>query len=140
MGSEREQETDSIGMGGMTLKEKTLYHQIHPAKLFVDWSTGIAALYPLWQNHLLPALLIALVPPPIASFLLIRFVNLERYKHSSFGNYVRRYMTRMVEAVRFAGYIVMAVGAWYHVSWLIPVGLAIIVLAWLRGIVIPNRT
>ena len=125
-------------MDSMTLKEKTLYHQIHPVKLLTDWVAGIAALYPLWQHQLLAALLIALVPPLIASFLLIRFANLEKCKRSPFENYVRRYMTHTVEAIRFAGYILMAVGTWYHVLWLIPVGLLVVVLAWLRGVMFPK--
>jgi hypothetical protein len=72
----------------MELQEKYLYHQIHPLKLLTDWGTGILALYPLWQHNLLPALMIALIPPPIASFLLIRFAGLEKYRNSSFGTYM----------------------------------------------------
>ena len=119
----------------MTLQEKSLYHQIHPLKLFTDWSTGIMALYPLWQNNLLAALLIAFIPSALISFILIRFVNLERYKESSFGKYVRQYMTRPVELIRLGGYALMAAGAWYHIVWLIPVGLQVILLAWFRGVV-----
>jgi hypothetical protein len=127
-------------MDRLTLKEKTLYHQIHPAKLLTDWIAGIAALYPLWQHQLLAALLIVLVPPLIASVLLMRFANLEKYKQSPFGRYVRRYMTHAVEAVRLSGYIAMALGAWYHVLWLIPVELLVVVVAWLRGMVLPRAT
>src|SRR5215813_12757016 len=103
----------------MNLQEKILYHQIHPLKLFTDWIAGIIALYPLWQHQLVPALVITLLPPPIASFLLIRFANLEKYKESTFGKYIRKYMTRQAEAIRLAGYIAMAVGAWMHFVWLI---------------------
>ena len=124
----------------MTLQEKILYHQIHPLKLFTDWSAGILALYPLWQNNLLPALLIAFIPPAIVSSILIRFANLERYRQSSFGKYVQQYMTRSVEAMRFAGYALMAIGAWYHVVWLIPAGLLVVILAWLRGVIFPKRS
>jgi hypothetical protein len=123
----------------MNLEEKYLYHQIHPLKLFTDWSTGIIALYPLWRHNLALALIIALVPPPVVSFLLIRFANLEKYKASSFGKYIRKYMTRQVEMIRFAGYAVMVVGAWYHIIWLIPLGLMIILYGWLRGLIFPER-
>ncbi len=123
----------------MTLQEKTLYHQIHPLKLFTDWSTGILALYPFWQNKLLIALLIAFIPSILASFALIRFADLERQKQSSFGKYVRQYMTRPIETTRFAGYAAMAIGAWYHLLWLIPLGLLVILLAWLRGVIFPLR-
>lgn len=123
----------------MTFQEKSLYHQIHPAKLFTDWSTGLLALVPFWQHNLLFALLIAFVPSIIASLVIVRFVDLEKYKQSLFGKYVRQYMTRSVEAVRFVGYGIMAVGAWLHSLWAIPVGLLIIVLAWLRGVIFPRK-
>ncbi len=114
----------------MNLEEKSLYHQIHPLKLLTDWGTGILALYPLWGHNLPLALAIALIPPPVASFLLICFADLENQKESPFGRYIRKYMTRQMEAIRFAGYAVMAVGAWIHGIWLIPLGLVIILLAW----------
>ena len=95
----------------MRLQEKSLYHQIHPAKLFTDWSTALIALVPFWHHNLLLALLIAFVPSIIASRVIIRFVDLEKYKQSPFGKYVKQYMTRTIEAIRFIGSRVMAVGA-----------------------------
>ena len=124
----------------MNAEEKYLYHQIHPLKLLTDWVTGIVALYPLWQHKLGLALVIALVPPPIASFLLISFANLEKYKESVFGKYIRKYMTRPAEAIRFAGYIAMVVGAWTHIVWLIPLGLVIILFGWLKGRIFPEKS
>jgi putative flippase GtrA len=121
----------------MTLQEKTLYHQIHPAKLLTDWGTGLYALYPLWQHQLILALLIAFVPSIIASFVIIRYVDLERQKQSSFGGYISRYMTRLMQAIRFVGYAIMALGAWYHAVPVVVIGLAVILLAWLRGIILP---
>ncbi len=123
----------------MTSQEKSLYHQIHPLKLFTDWSTGLIALYFFWQNNLVIALFIAFVPSIFVSLMLVRFVNLEKYKQSSFGKYIRQYMTRQVELVRLAGYALMALGAWYHVAWLIPIGLLIILLGWLRGVILPSK-
>lgn len=123
----------------MNTEEKYLYHQIHPLKLFTDWSTGIVALYPLWQHSLALALVIALIPPPIVSFTLMRFADLEKYKESAFGKYVRKYMTRSMEVIRFTGYGLMVVGAWYHILWLIPVGLTIILLGWLKGRIFPSK-
>lgn len=123
----------------MTLQEKSLYHQIHPVKLFTDWSAGLIALYPFWRHNLVAALLIAFLPSIVVSLLLIRFVSLEKQKRSSFGRYVRQYMTRSIEAVRFAGFVIMVIGAWYHVVWVIAAGLIIIILTWLRGILLPSR-
>jgi len=123
----------------MTPREKSIYHQIHPAKLFIDWSTGLIALYPFWQHLLVMALLIAFVPSILASLIILRFVDLEPYKQTAFGRYVHRYMTRPLEATRFAGYALMALGAWIHAVWVIFVGFLIILLAWLRGIILPGK-
>lgn len=77
----------------MKLQEKILYHQIHPLKLFTDLSAGIVALYPLWQNNLLTALLIMFIPPILVSFMHIRLVNLEKYKQSTSGKYVQQHIS-----------------------------------------------
>jgi hypothetical protein len=123
----------------MDLQEKYLYHQIHPLKLFTDLAAGILALYPLWQHDVRRAVLIAFTPPLIVSFLLMSFANLEKYKASPFGQYIRKTMTRQMEAVRFAGYAVMAVGAWIHNAWLIPTGFIIVLFGWLRGWMFPKQ-
>ena len=123
----------------MSMQEKALYHQVHPLKLFTDWSTGILALYPFWQNDLLVALLIAFLPSILISLLLVAFADLEKYRQSSFGKYIHQYMTRPVELLRLAGYAVMAAGAWIHLAWLIPAGLLVILLAWLNGLIFPGR-
>jgi hypothetical protein len=122
----------------MTFKEKVLYHQIHPFKLLVDISSGFGSLYPLWEHELTLALVVMLVPPPIASFLVMRYVNLEPYRQSPVGRYLGRYMTPTAQAVRFVGMLMMALGAWFHVWWLIPVGAVVILAAWLRGVLVPR--
>ena len=76
--------------------------------------------------------------PIVVSLLLVRYVNLEKYKQSPFGSYVRVYMTRLMEGVRLFGYLVMGLGVWYHLAWLIPVGLVIILLGWVRGLLWPR--
>lgn len=101
-------------------------------------ATGLACLYPLWQHQLLLGLVVMLVPPPLASFLLIRFANLERQKRSPFGRYVERYMTRATEAVRLLGMITMAAGAWLHSPAAIAAGLVVVLLAWMRGLLSPR--
>jgi hypothetical protein len=123
----------------MDFREKQLYHQIHPAKLFTDWSTGFIALYFLWQHNLVVALVIMFVPAITVSLLMVRYLDLEKYKQSPFGRYVRVYMARFIEMVRLAGYLVLALGAWYHVFWLIPLGVGIVLLGWLRGVLLPER-
>jgi len=122
----------------MNLKEKALYHQIHPIKLLTDWFTGFIAVYFLWLHNLITGLLIMIVPASLVTFLLIRFVDLEKYKESRFGKYISQYMTRTTEVIRFTGYLLMGLGAWLHLLWLILVGLVTILLAWFRGIIFPG--
>ena len=124
----------------MTPQEKYLYHQIHPFKLLTDWTTGLLALYFFWRHQLIPAAIIALVPPIVVSTLLIKFANLERQRASAFGHYVQRYMTGAMETLRLVGYVMMAVGAWYEELWIIVFGLAIILAAWLNGTVAGHPT
>ncbi|HEY2980804.1 MAG TPA: hypothetical protein VGJ22_06455 [Anaerolineales bacterium] len=122
----------------MTRQEKILYHQIHPLKLFTDWSAGFIALYFFWQHQLVAGLLAAFIPAILASILVISFFDLEKYKASPFGGYVREHMTRPVEAARGAGYALMALGAWVHAPWLIPLGLTVVLLAWMRWLLFPE--
>ena len=118
----------------MTPKEKYLYHQIHPLKLLTDWTTGLLALYFFWRHDLVAAVATALIPAMVVSSLLINFANLERQRASRFGHYVQRYMTRVMEALRLVGYIIMAAGAWYNALFFIGLGFLIVLGAWLNGI------
>jgi uncharacterized membrane protein len=45
-------------------------------------------------------------------------------------------MTRAMETLRLLGYIIMALGAWYHAPWTITLGVFIILFAWLNGILL----
>jgi hypothetical protein len=123
----------------MTLQEKLLYHQIHPFKLLTDWSTGIIALVLFWRHALFAALAVAFIPSILVSLALVRLADLAKYRRSRFGRYVHRYMTRSMEALRLAGYTVMAVAAWLHLAWLIPLGLLVILPGWLWGVILPGR-
>ena len=119
----------------MNYQEKELYHEIYPLKLFTDWTAGLIALYVLWQHQIVLGPVVAFVPPIPASFLIIRTANLERIKQSSFGCYVRRYMSNSVRLIRLTGNVIMMIGAWYHLLYLVPIGLIVIVLAWSGGLV-----
>jgi hypothetical protein len=119
----------------MDFNEKVLYHQIHPAKLATDVSGSIVSTYLMWRRRFVAAMLAAFVPAILASVLVIRYVDLERRKHSRFGRYMRRYMDRRVlDAWRFFGQVVMWVGAWYRVGKLVPIGWAIVVATWASGL------
>ena len=118
----------------MTPQEKALYHQIHPLKLATDISAEIISLYLFWKRKLIAGLVVLLVPPIIASTLIIKWVDLEAYKQSAFGRYLRAYMTSFVVMVRLLGTVITHLGAWYHRPLLIPLGHVIVLLALLRGI------
>jgi hypothetical protein len=124
----------------MTPQEKALYHQIHPLKLFTDIIAEVLSLYLFWKRRLIAGFFVMLVPPIIVSTLLINWADLEAYKQSAFGRYTRVYMTPMVVAARLLGTVVTHIGAWYRKPVLIPLGLVIVLLAWLRGILWPKRT
>ena len=124
----------------MTPQEKSLYHQIHPLKLLTDISAEVLSLYLFWKRKLSAGLIVLLVPPVIVSTLIIKWVDLEAYKQSAFGRYIRTYMTPLAVTVRLLGTVVTHLGAWYRQPFLIPVGLVIILLAWLRGILLPKRS
>ena len=127
----------------MDRRESVLFHQIHPLKLAVDWGTGCAALYLLWDRRPVIALANGLVPSILVSALLLRFANvagLDRLRASAFGRYVRRYMTPAMQALRLVGFAIMAAGAWSHRAWLISAGLATSLLAWARGVIWPGAS
>lgn len=123
----------------MTPQEKTLYHQIHPLKLATDISAEIVSLYLFWRHKLIAGFVVFLVPPIIASALIMRLADLEAYKQSGFGRYVLQYMTPQVVLVRMLGTVVTHVGAWYRIPVLIPLGLGTVLLGWVRGILWPKN-
>lgn len=122
----------------MTLREKALYHQIHPAKLATDILAEPVSLYFFWRHDLALGLATHFMPPIIASALVIGFADLQPLKASPLGRYVSQHMTRAVEGVRLAGDLVMVAGAWLRSPWLIALGLAIVAAAWLSGRIAPR--
>jgi hypothetical protein len=123
---------------GKNNREKTLYNQIHPAKLVTDIGSTAPGLYLLWQRNLVFGLIVLFVPAFIASFILIRYADLEKYKQSALGKYVARYMTGAMQALRLLGLLIMMVGAWLHIVAFFPLGLLVVILAWIRGLIVPN--
>ncbi len=117
----------------MRYQEKALYHQIHPLKLAADWIFGIIFLYFLWQHQLFLGVVVLVIPSFLTSFLLIRFANLERLKDSSFGRYIKKYMSKTMQLLRLVGFSVMAFGAWFNSVFFIVFGLTVILAVWSRG-------
>jgi hypothetical protein len=123
----------------VTLQEKILFHQVHPAKLATDIAAATISLYFLWQQQLVIGLLTHFAPPPIGSAAVIRFVDLEPYKRTRLGAYLARYMNPTAQAMRLAGDLITVVAAWYQSAAGIAFGLAIILAAWTYGLLFRPR-
>jgi hypothetical protein len=123
----------------MTFREKQLYHQIHPLKLATDISAQILSLYLFWVHNLALGLVAMFAPPIVVSLIMVNTMDFTRIKDSARGRYLKRYMTPAMEAVRLAGTIPISLGAWFHIPWLIPVGLAVTVFGWVRGLLFPTK-
>jgi hypothetical protein len=126
-------------MAAMTLQEKVLYHQIHPLKLGTDITAAIVSTYFFWAHNLALGFITAFVPPIVMSTLLLATQDFAWIRDSAVGRYLKRSMTHAMEAVRLAGTLPMAFGAWYHLPWLIALGLPIILFGWLRGLIFPRK-
>jgi hypothetical protein len=118
----------------MDLRERVLYHQIHPLKLATDVGTAIVATGLLWNHHAVIALVVGFVPSMLVTIMLLRWADLERYRDSPFGRYVASFMTRRVEAARFAGLVPLWVGAWWRRPSIIAAGAVWIAGCWLCGL------
>jgi hypothetical protein len=94
-----------------------------------DALAAVLSLYYLWGHDLSLAIVAATVPPLIATALVLRFADLKALKQSTFGAYVKRYMTPAMQLLRVVGFLIMAVAAWNHVPVAILAGLAVIVVA-----------
>lgn len=116
------------------VREKNLYHQIHPVKLATDWITGIFALILLWHHYIVGTLVIMFVPSIIVTIFIINYVDLSNQKASPFGKYISNNMTKSMEMIRFIGFVIAIFGAWFHFVSVIVVGIIVILLAWLQGV------
>ena len=114
----------------MTRAEKYLYHQVHPLKLFIDFGTSFWSSWLLWERQPALALAIAFLPSIVVSASMIGWMDLEWLRGTYLGRYVERHMSRKIEGVRFGGQLLMWAGAWWHVPWLLPLGLLVVLVAW----------
>jgi hypothetical protein len=123
----------------MTVNERILYHQVHPAKLTTDISAEIISLYFFWQHELALGLLIHIIPPIVASAALIGSgKDFSDIRRSRLGHYLDRRMTPGVQLTRLLGDIVTVFAAWWHSLLGIAAGLLIVVAAWSFGLVFPK--
>ncbi|HTV17804.1 MAG TPA: hypothetical protein VMG12_04015, partial [Polyangiaceae bacterium] len=73
------------------------------------------------------------VPSILVTAWMLRTGDFKATRDAPIGAYLRRYMTRGMEGVRFAGLALAAVGAWLHAGWLIPLGVVVTVWGWIGG-------
>jgi len=123
----------------LSLRERILLHQVHPVKLATDWGTGLAAAWLLWDHNLAAALIVGFVPSICISIYLILRADLTRFRDSPLGRYFLSPLTRPGDQVRLFGLIVAWTGAWFNSMFFALAGLAIILYAWGKGLLVSRR-
>lgn len=118
----------------LTFRERVLYHQIHPAKVFTDVATALVAIDLFSRHQLVPGLIIALLPPLLVSAVLVQEGDLGGYRSSPMGAYLRRFMPPWVQAVRLFGVALAFYASWHHVPAGIYGGLALVAVCWANGL------
>jgi hypothetical protein len=117
----------------LDVRQRALYHQVHPLKLATDIATAVVSLFLLAAGHPWSALAVMFVPSILVSALFIRFYDFSKTHASQVGAYLRSYMTPAMQGVRLLGMGIAAWGAWLHGWWLVPLGTAVIVWGWSGG-------
>ncbi len=120
----------------MTLQEKNLYQQIHPARLITDWASGIAACFLFWHNDIWLGVALSFGPSLIVSLLVIHFADLDKIQRSKFGEYFRRTYNKKVDLIRFAGFVVAAGASWWQNIPGIAAGFVVILGTWIYGLIL----
>ena len=110
-----------------------LLHQVHLAKLGTDITAEIASGILLWQRKPTAGVLVRLVPPAIASAVLIRS-NLEPLAHTARGRYVLAHMPPAAQGIRAAGDVLTAWGSWRRSPAMILAGAIMIAAGWSFGL------
>lgn len=119
----------------MNVIDKTLYHQIHPFKMTTDVVAAFIGVYLLWLHLLILGLVVGFIPSLAISFFMIRTMEFDKQKQSKFGKYIKRYLRRGADTARSIGFLIMLVGGWFHMFWLIALGFLVIIGAWVNGLV-----
>lgn len=110
-----------------------LLHQVHPAKLATDITAELVSWALLWQRKPVAGLLIGLVPPTVASALVLRS-DLEPLAQTVRGRYVLAYMPPAAQAIRAAGVVCAAWGSWRRNVPTVLAGAVIIAAGWSFGL------
>jgi hypothetical protein len=108
--------------------------------MLTDAVSAFGAVYLLWEHYLIVGVCVAFIPSTVLSMVLIAKVDLEKYKNSALGVYVRKHMSsKALDWLRFAGLMIMMVGGWNRWLWLVGVGLSVVLFVWMKGL-LPQRS
>ena len=117
----------------MTAWERRRYHQLHPAKLLVDWSTAILAGALLWRRQAVTALVVGFGPSIVVTLVFLSGRldrTLDRIRSRPTSRRVGSQLSAGVNAVRFAGLALCWSGCWLRRPWLVPTGVLLIFAGW----------
>ena len=123
----------------MNTAEKVLYHQIHPLKLAVDITGGIASTVLVWQHALAFALAVGFIPSILVTAGMISTMDFEAQRDSALGHYIAKNMPPLAQGVRMLGQIGAWVGAWEHSPAGIAAGALVIIGGWTWALFLPSR-
>lgn len=117
----------------MTPDERTRYHQLHPAKLAVDWGSAAIAGALLWRHHWVAAVVTGFGPSIVttAVFLSGRFDDtLREIRNRPGARAIAERLSRDVNAIRFGGLAVAWFACWSHRPTWMPAGVLVVVFGW----------
>jgi hypothetical protein len=114
----------------MDARERALLHQVHPAKLTTDVLSAVIALGLLWRHRLPLALVVMVVPPVVASAVLVKWARLDDLVRTRPGRRMHR-MTGVAMGLRVSGMLVMSIGAWQAETAVVAAGAALISAVWI---------
>jgi hypothetical protein len=117
----------------VTRGDRTRFHQLHPAKLAVDWGTAAIAGALLWRHQWLSAAAMGFVPSIVttAVFLSGRFDDaLGTIRNRRRARSIAERLSPTVNAIRFGGLAIAWVGCWLHRLWWIPAGVLVVAFGW----------
>ena len=115
-----------------------LLHQVHPVKLFTDVVCGLASTALMWRRRVRVALMVAHLPPAVASALVMRG-DLSRLKATRRGRYVLEHMRPSAQALRLLGQAMMWRAAFRHRGPGVAAGALTILVGWSFGVLRPKR-
>jgi hypothetical protein len=118
-------------------RDAYLLHQVHPLKLLTDVACGLASTALMWRRRVRAALLVAHLPPVLASAIIVRG-DLSRLKATRRGRYVLEHMPPSAQALRLLGQAIMWRAAYRRRAVGVAAGALAVLIGWSHGL-LPAR-